>query len=86
MIENLVREEIKGFKNYEVHSIPYRYKMDANETPFELPEEVIKKYSRDCKIFSSKCISRPYCRKVKRRIGTILWSSAYKHICGKWLG
>lgn len=42
MIENLLREEIKGFKNYEVENVPYKYKMDANETPFELPEEVMK--------------------------------------------
>ncbi|MGB9809478.1 MAG: histidinol-phosphate aminotransferase, partial [Caldanaerobacter sp.] len=41
MIENLLRQEIKGFKNYEVENLPYKYKMDANETPFELPEEAI---------------------------------------------
>ncbi|ORX23869.1 histidinol-phosphate transaminase [Thermoanaerobacterium sp. PSU-2] len=38
MIYDLIRDEIKGFKNYDVPTIECMYKMDANETPFGLPE------------------------------------------------
>lgn len=68
MIENLVREVIKGFKNYEVHSIPYRYKMDANETPFELPEEVIKNIQEIVKYSQVNVYPDPTAEKLKEEL------------------
>jgi len=68
MIENLVREEIKGFKNYEVHSIPYRYKMDANEAPFELPEEVIKNIQEIVKSSQVNVYPDPTAEKLKEEL------------------
>ncbi|HHW58420.1 MAG TPA: histidinol-phosphate transaminase [Clostridia bacterium] len=68
MIENLVREEIKGFKNYEVHSIPYRYKMDANETPFELPEGVIKNIQEIVKYSQVNVYPDPTAEKLKEEL------------------
>ncbi|AEM79399.1 histidinol-phosphate transaminase [Thermoanaerobacter wiegelii] len=68
MIENLVREEIKGFKNYKVHSIPYRYKMDANEAPFELPEEVIKNIQEIVKSSQVNVYPDPTAEKLKEEL------------------
>lgn len=42
MIEELLRDEIKGFKNYEVYNVPCKYKMDANEVPFKIPDSVME--------------------------------------------
>ncbi|KAA5808518.1 histidinol-phosphate transaminase [Thermoanaerobacterium thermosaccharolyticum] len=42
MIYDLLRDEIKGFKNYEVSNIECKYKMDANEVPFSLPESTLE--------------------------------------------
>ncbi|SHE74498.1 histidinol-phosphate aminotransferase [Thermoanaerobacter uzonensis DSM 18761] len=72
MIENLVREEIKGFKNYEVHSIPYRYKMDANEVPFELPEEVIKNIQEIVKSSQVNVYPDPTAEKLKEELARYL--------------
>jgi histidinol-phosphate aminotransferase len=43
MIEKLVRLELKGFEAYNPNQLPYRVKLDANESPFDLPEAVKKK-------------------------------------------
>lgn len=46
MIESLVRPEIRSFIPYNANQIPFRVKLDANESPFDLPEAVRQKLSR----------------------------------------
>ncbi|HOM02364.1 MAG TPA: histidinol-phosphate transaminase [Acetivibrio sp.] len=43
MIGDLVRPELQKLVPYVSHQIPYRIKLDANESPFELPESIRKK-------------------------------------------
>ena len=72
MIENLLREEIKGFKNYEVQNIHNRYKMDANETPFELPEEVIENIQEIVKYSQVNLYPDPNAEKLKEELAQYL--------------
>ncbi|ABN54081.1 MAG TPA: histidinol-phosphate transaminase [Hungateiclostridium thermocellum] len=43
MIKDLVRPELQKLVPYVSHQVPYRIKLDANESPFELPESIRKK-------------------------------------------
>lgn len=43
MIEDLIRPDIRSFKPYNANQQPYKIKLDANESPFNLPLEVRKK-------------------------------------------
>ena len=43
MIEKLVKKTIKNFISYDANQIPYRVKLDANESPFGLPGKVKSK-------------------------------------------
>lgn len=43
MIKDLVRPELQKLVPYVSHKIPYRIKLDANESPFELPESIRRK-------------------------------------------
>lgn len=43
MIKNLVRKDIREFDPYKTNQIPYKIKLDANESPFDLPEKIRKK-------------------------------------------
>ncbi|MHB8061826.1 MAG: aminotransferase class I/II-fold pyridoxal phosphate-dependent enzyme, partial [Ruminiclostridium sp.] len=43
MIEELIRPEIRSFIPYNANQRPYKIKLDANESPFNLPLEVRKK-------------------------------------------
>jgi len=43
MINNLIRPEFKTFVPYTANQVPYRVKLDANESPFDLPMSVRKK-------------------------------------------
>ncbi|MDQ2087690.1 histidinol-phosphate transaminase [Herbivorax sp. ANBcel31] len=43
MIKDLVRREIKEFDPYKANQIPHEIKLDANESPFDLPEKIRKK-------------------------------------------
>lgn len=43
MIEDLIRPEIRSFIPYNANQRPYKIKLDANESPFNLPLEVRKK-------------------------------------------
>lgn len=43
MIRDLVRPELKDFIPYTANQVPYRVKLDANESPFDLPMSVRKK-------------------------------------------
>jgi histidinol-phosphate aminotransferase len=45
MIKDLIRPEFKDFIPYNANQVPYRVKLDANESPFELPMSVRKKLS-----------------------------------------
>ncbi|WP_010680944.1 histidinol-phosphate transaminase [Acetivibrio cellulolyticus] len=42
MIKDLIRSEFKEFIPYNANQVPYRVKLDANESPFELPIKVRK--------------------------------------------
>lgn len=68
MISDLLREEIKGFKNYEVYNIECKYKMDANEIPFKLPETTIENLQE---IVCNANVNRypdPVSMKLKKRL------------------
>ncbi|WP_026487178.1 histidinol-phosphate transaminase [Caldanaerobius polysaccharolyticus] len=43
MIRDLVRRDVVNLKNYQVHMQQCRYKMDANESPFDLSEDMYEK-------------------------------------------
>ncbi|HPT91194.1 MAG TPA: histidinol-phosphate transaminase [Acetivibrio sp.] len=43
MINELVRPEIRKLTPYVSHEVPYRVKLDANESPFELPQKIREK-------------------------------------------
>ncbi len=43
MIKDLIRSEFKDFIPYNANQVPYRVKLDANESPFELPMSVRNK-------------------------------------------
>lgn len=43
MIKDIIRPEFKDFIPYDANQVPYRVKLDANESPFELPMSVRKK-------------------------------------------
>lgn len=43
MIKDIIRSEFKDFIPYNANQVPYRVKLDANESPFELPMSVRKK-------------------------------------------
>lgn len=43
-IKSLIKENIRSLKPYEVKEYPDKIKLDANESPFELPEELYEKY------------------------------------------
>ncbi|HEY5585807.1 MAG TPA: histidinol-phosphate transaminase [Ruminiclostridium sp.] len=43
MIEELMRPEIRSFTPYNANQQPYKIKLDANESPFNMPIEVRKK-------------------------------------------
>jgi len=43
MIEELIRPEIRSFTPYNANQQPYRIKLDANESPFNMPIEVRQK-------------------------------------------
>lgn len=43
MIKDLVRSEYKDFIPYNANQVPYRVKLDANESPFEIPMSIRKK-------------------------------------------
>ncbi len=45
MIEELIRPEIRSFMPYNANQQPYRIKLDANESPFNLPLAVREKLS-----------------------------------------
>lgn len=68
VINDLLRKNIKGFKNYAVNNIDCKYKMDANETPFSLPEMTLDNL-RD--IVSQANVNRypdPISKKLKERL------------------
>ena len=43
MINNLIRPEFKNFMPYTANQVAYRVKLDANESPFDLPMSVRRK-------------------------------------------
>lgn len=45
MIEDLIRPEIRSFTPYNANQQPYKIKLDANESPFNMPLEARKKLS-----------------------------------------
>jgi histidinol-phosphate aminotransferase len=41
-IDSLIREDIRGLKGYHVEDIPCRVKLDANENPYPIPDDLWK--------------------------------------------
>lgn len=68
MIEELLRDEIKGFKNYEVYNIPCKYKMDANETPFKLPATVMENIKEIISFANVNIYPDPVAEKLKEEL------------------
>lgn len=46
MIEELIRPELRSFKPYNANQQPYKIKLDANESPFNLPLTVRERLSQ----------------------------------------
>lgn len=42
-----LRDDIKGLKPYKVHSIPYKIKLDANESPYDLPDAIRQQLAKE---------------------------------------
>lgn len=40
MIQKYIRSDLQNFQPYSTPSLPYKVKMDSNESPFPLPEEI----------------------------------------------
>ena len=43
------RDSLKGLKPYDPHEVPYKIKLNANENPYNLPEEIIEEILRKAK-------------------------------------
>jgi histidinol-phosphate aminotransferase len=43
------RDSLKGLKPYDPHEVPYKVKLNANENPYGLPEEIVKEILRKAK-------------------------------------
>ncbi len=43
------RDTLKELKPYDPHEIPYKVKLNANENPYGLPEEIIEEILRKAK-------------------------------------
>lgn len=46
MVE-FVRDDIKDLKPYRAHSIPYKIKLDANESPYDLPDPIRQQLAKE---------------------------------------
>lgn len=46
MIKNLARNDLKNFVPYQVNQVSHKIKMDANESPFDIPDSVKKKLAQ----------------------------------------
>ena len=46
-MKNYLREDLKDFKPYDADEKPCRYKMDANESPWDLPSVIRKALARN---------------------------------------
>lgn len=68
MIEDLLRDEIKNFKNYEVYNIPCKYKMDANEAPFRLPDAVMESIGNIINSANVNIYPDPLAENLKREL------------------
>ena len=45
MVQNLVRKEVRNIKPYVVKDEPYEFLMNSNESPFQLPQSILKEAS-----------------------------------------
>jgi len=46
-MKNYLREDLRGFKPYEAYQQEYKYKLDANESPWDLPEKIRIQLSKE---------------------------------------
>lgn len=46
-MDKFMRDDLKGLKPYKVDSIPYRIKMDANESPYDLPDAIRQRLANE---------------------------------------
>jgi len=42
-----LRHDLKALKPYKVHNLPYKIKLDANESPYDLPELIREQLARE---------------------------------------
>lgn len=42
-----LRDDIKDLKPYKVHNIPYKIKLDANESPYDLPDAIRQRLAKE---------------------------------------
>jgi len=47
--KNFYRDSLKGLKPYDPHEVPYKVKLNANENPYGLPEEIVEEILRKAK-------------------------------------
>jgi len=47
MKAEFLRDDIKDLKPYRVYNIPYRIKLDANESPFDLPDAIRQQLAKE---------------------------------------
>ena len=47
--QKFYRDSLKGLKPYDPHEVPYKVKLNANENPYGLPEEIVKEILRKAK-------------------------------------
>ena len=46
--QKFYRESIKELRPYDHHEVPCKVKLNANENPYGLPEEIIKEIEEKC--------------------------------------
>lgn len=67
-IEEVVREEIRNLKPYEVKDFPVRIKLDANESTYSLPEEFQERLLYEIKDIAFNRYPDPHAMKLKEVI------------------
>jgi histidinol-phosphate aminotransferase len=69
MLDDLVRESIKDIEVYVPNNYEYKYKLDANESPFNLSEEMISVISSSLKSLELNRYPDTDCIKLREALG-----------------
>lgn len=68
MIETMIKESIKGLKEYNPNNYDCKYKLDANESPFNMPQRVIDSVTERLKSMPFNRYPDPQAIKLKQYI------------------